>query len=758
MTNNLIEQAVKDNELFQTKYPDELINAAEYVDRMDEAVKFVGLIPEPEKDQNEVAGEEVLFTTTKIKNVLDETISLYSNLKKAYVEYNKKVNGIETQNIRADRGVSELYLLSPGAYDKNSVRVYSGFDTIVLNGDKDMCCSKVTFILALVSSKYNEFDNKDEIKDLVRSLLFTIADTFNPNVVTTLIGYLMDVGVLNFIFGEELESVIKELYETLVMIEGILLSNDDGSYFGKIVYGIKTTDLAAYKLARFVFSSEEQILDDKNHFNWFGTILNPPVYDKYRKDLYTLILLNLVHSTTGRVGSTNRYDHMDNANRIIRKSVTDWIKHKDISERPAVPEVYNFINITSYLKDIYTHALTVIGDMPSYIDGIERNKEAAEKVYNDFKAKWDEKCKSENKPTEEDRKRLYSLKSEKDTALDEYKTRLRHKSLIAFLYQEILSNEKVVAMSMDMDLIAFILAFEPGIDNAMHDTHTSITALYNKRDFKPLGIESVNPYYCHADEGDIISEKTKLFATVMSGLANYNMGSRIACSFINTPVEAANVISNVEYTATRAKLTLSNDIVRHVKTIIDAIDKIDNTKELYDNLKATDYYKTLKSSILDFNFNVVESRNNLVVVINHFFEKWDDSILDIENQYAEVLYTLLRVTRSVKESIVAYDETVWGESNIFSQIKKIFERLGSQTAIITARTDIENNQRQYSLWPRINQYFFPIQDEELNEGKSKERTAHENYYDLMPGDLESGRYKIPYERLDDRYSTSKGCD
>ena len=120
--------------------------------------------------------------------------------------------------------------------------------------------------------------------------------------------------------------------------------------------------------------------------------------------------------------------------------------------------------------------------------------------------------------------------------------------------------------------------------------------------------------------------------------------------------------------------------------------------------------------------------------------------------------SLHRECRAIKEGIVAYDETVWGENNIFEQIKKIFERCGSQTAIVTARGDIEKDKRQYSFWPRINQYNYPIQDEDANPPKSKEQTAHESYYDLMPGDLESGRYKVPYERLDDRYSVSKGCD
>ena len=754
MTNNLIQQGIEDDKLFKEEYPDKLINASEYVDRMQQSKTFNGFLPKPKENENSVPTEESLFTTNKIISILDETITLYTNIKKALKEHNKNTKGFETQNIFVSRGISELYLMSPGAYDKKTVALYDSFDTIVLNDDKTRCCSKVTFILALISSKISEFKDINSVKESIRSLLFTIATTFNPSIVANLLSSLMDVGVLDYIFGESLRGLMEELYETLVINEGILLSQD--SYSNKLDCGFRTTDLVAYKLARFVFSNEEEILDDKNHFNWFGTILNPPVYDKYRKDIYTLILLDLIHSRTGRFRTTNRFDHMDNANRIIRKSITDWIKHKDISKRPSVPEVYKYINITPYLKDIYTHALITIGDMPNYIDQYEKIKESSEVEYNAFKKYWDDKCKNNSETTEEEREKLYTLKKEKEDAYKEYMMRLKHKSLIAFLYQEILSNEKIVAMSFDFDIIAFILCFEPSIDNAMHDTHTAVTALYNKRDFKPLGIDSINPYYCHASEGDIISEDTKLFATLLSGLANYNMGSRIACSFINTPVEAANVISNVEYTSMRSKLTLSNEISRHVDKAKEIANKLNDCEDLFTE-KDKDYFSILFNSLNDYNFYVVESRNNLVVAINNFENNVDYANYTYKQEFNEMCL-LHREYIAIKEGIVAYDETVWGENNIFEQIKKIFERCGSQTAIVTARGDIENDKRQYSFWPRINQYSYPIQDEDANPPKSKEQTAHESYYDLMPGDLESGRYKIPYERLDDRYSVSKGCD
>ena len=747
MTDNLINTSVSDNELFQKEYPDKVINISEYIDRMQQSKVFVGALPKDEES------EASLFTYEKIKSMIEETISSYDLLKNRLMEYYKSIGGIDTPNVCVSRGISELYLLCPNAYDKNTVTNYSSFDTIVLNNGVSAASSKVTFVIALISEKMKE-ENVEEVKALIKSLLFTIANTFNPNVVADLIANLMDVDVIDYIFREDVDSLMKELYETLVMREGIFLSIDE-NYFGALNKGFRTTDLTAYKLARFVFVKPEQILDDKNHFNWFGTILNPPVYDKYRKDLYTHILLSMVHSTTIKIGTETVYEAMDNANRIIRKSVTDWIKVPDISKRPAVPEVFNYINITPYLKSIYTHALWDIGDMPTYVDPVEAAKDAAEEEYNKVKADWDAKCTSENKPTEEDKTNLYAKKKEKDTALAVYKARLRHKSLIAFLFEEILSNEKVVAMTFDFDLVAFILAFEPNIDNAMHDTHSCVSALYNKRDFKPLGVESVNPFYMHANEGDIISEKTKYLAHAMSGVANYNMGSRIACSFMNTPVEVANVIASVEYSSMRAKISIQKLLSTYSanaislagnKVVVDAFDKIEAFNKLVDSLK-------------DFNTTIAESRNNLLVMINDFIKYSDEfDMSGYDNGSAGYFYNFKKTLKNLRTFIIAYEDTVWGEDNVFTQIRKILERLNSETAVIAARGDIEAGKRQYSLWPRINQYDYPIMTTDEDNIKSKEETAHENFFDIQPGDIKSGRYNTPFERLDSRYTTSKGCD
>lgn len=761
MNQNIIKQSIDDTKLFLEEYPEKMIDKSAYTERMKQSIDFTGVIKQP-KDSNTVETEGSLFTFEKIISMTEETIDLYEYLKKQV-----------TENTRLSWNISSIYLESPGAYNRKTVNAYRSFDTIELG--KINITSKITFILALaadlISAKKYTKEEYDTFKADIKSLFLTAASVFNPNVLGDLLASLCDIGVLNYIFDkEELNQFIVEMYECLVLAEGILIDNTE-NYLSDINVGLTTSDLVAYKLSRFVFKNPIEILDDKNHHNWYDTIFNPPAYNRYKKDLYTLILLDLVNTPDGRFNNGHeKYPAMDEANRYIRQSITDWIKHKDISERPDIPEAIRFINITPYLKNIYSHALWTMSDMNEYVDVLEAAKEETEKKYTEVKTTWDSFKKhtlenSESVNEEELHEELLASKEAKDVAYNEYLSALKHKSLIGFLFLEILSNEKTVAMCFNRDLIAFILSFEPGVDNSMHDTYIAVTSLYNKRDFQPLGVNAVNPFYIHAVEGDIIADESKKLAAIMSGLTNYNMGSRIACSFINTPVEAAAVISNVEYTTMRAKLTLSEIIKRLVESCKSAIDKID-TDKIFDEANGREINKLIQASLEDFDMNVPESRNNLIVVINNFLDKdtfnpdvfLNDSDQTETTQFAYMTYVRFGAElTNLKEAIISYDDTVWGESNIFNQINEIFTRLESEEAIVTANSDIQANKRQYSLWPRINQYEYPITDEE-QQAKSKEETAHENFYDLEPGDLRSGRFATPYERLGDRYSTSKACD
>ena len=761
MTDNLIATGKKDEEIFLKDYPDKVIEAAEYIDRMDKAVKFTGVIPEPKADSNVTPGEEDLYTVDEIKQFINETETTYRLLKEATKEFSAaKHDGFETDNVYVPRGISELYLIGSGVYNKRTIRSLKTSDAIIkASRGYPVVSSKVTFILSIAAMKMQK--EKVNFSEEVKSLLTTIVNTFHPNIAGELIIALDSVNLLYYLLGDERLTFIRQLYETLVMREGIFITQDKDYFTNGFSAGFTTEDLIGYKMGRFVFDKPEQLLDDKNHFNWFDTIFNVPAYENFKKSIYTDILFDMIYNDESE-GSTLVV--MNKANRIIRQAVTDWIKAPDLSKRPEQPEPFQYINMPAYLKSIYSHALHTIGDMDAYIGSYEAAKESTEKEYKAVKEAWDKEA-HEKKMSEEDkeklRKELHSFKESKDKAYSEYLEHLREKSHIEFLFLEILGNEKVVEKAFDLDLIAYILAFEPDPNNAAQVIHAAVTSLYCKRDFMPLGISAINPYYIHASQGDIISPESKWFARAMSGIANYNMGSHIACAFINLPTEAANVITNVEHTMMKDKIDCALRARFYAKSISisERLAKCDFKAKGVDVAELIELTKTFDITDGDKVNKIVVAASSIIKLIEAGENKPSNPDEAASPQDLAELSSIKYKLTTLKDALIEYVDTDWGFKNIYNELARIFERLGNSQCIPAARADIEADIRQYSWWPRTVQYLHKIVDEdEAKVGKSREETAHENYLDLKPGDLQSGRFKVQYDRLDDRFSNTNPCD
>lgn len=741
---NLIDQSVKDNEIFQERYPDVLVDGSYYVERMADIQSFTGKIPAPEKGSNVATTEINAVSFDKTCNMLDELISQYNKLKEAL-----------SKSECFSYAVSAGYLLSAGVYDKRDMRAHQSFDTSYTYSGYGIT-SRVTFVLSLISShleKNNDNATNLEITNKISTLLFTIAKIFHPQVVSDLFSVIWKNPVeYLFSFSEDLlYSIEKQLYETLVMREGVLYDTYGEKYFKGMGYvGFRNDDFVAEKLAPFVFRTAVEILDDTH--NWFGTIFNPPVYNLYRKSIYTDILKSMV------VYDKNE---MVNANRFIRKQVTEWIKTLPIESRPECPNCYKYIDIESYLIGVYETIVRDIPDMNKYISAAEAEKERTEADYNSVKAEIDAAINGKEHNRKELLAKLKETEEAKKQAYDVYLNMLKYKSLAAFLFEEIFSNEKMINLSVSEDLFYYILTHEPGEDNAMHDVHNLVAALVCKRDFKPTGIPSINPYYLHTEEQDLASENTHKFARVFAGLVNYNMGSRIACACIDTPVEAGIMLSNLEYTVMTGKLVLANQINSKLSTIMSYLKSYYDASEDQKSKYITDPIKEVQDMLkqfydggFDFDVGVPESRNDLVVNINLLIKVANEK----EAAYVTgaTWYSLLN---SLKEDLVGYEDIVWGSENILSQVRGIFQRFGEQESTDTAKNDIGNGHRITSLWPRNHQWEFPIVDNDKDTpGKSRAETDHENYYDLKPGDIKTDRFKTPYEQLDDRFTTSKACD
>ena len=752
---NLIQNAEKDNEIFKTTFPDERLNTAAYVDRIAEIMSFTGVIPAPKEDSNEATTELDIISFDKAKEMFDEMYSAYSSLEK--------------EGFQLSYAISQLYLLSSGSYNPKTMRLNYAFDYTQF---RRPLSSRATFVLCLLSSHitHKKAEVTQELKEKIKSFLFIVAKVFHPQVVAELFAALFEHRNIFLVeySEEEFYPIACELYEALVMREGLLLESLGPKYYeGMSCVGMTDHDLVAYKLSLFVFKDPLDVLDDVNRHNWFNTIFNPSAYNIYRKSLYTNILLNMIESQ-GNLNfapcDNKEGTFMDISNRYIREQVTDWIKHVNIEERPDQPDCYKYINISDYLKEIYSYALWNVTDMEAYVAEVEKDKEDTEAAYNEVKEKWDEAGENNKTKAEEElRKELHEKKEAKDIAYNKYLSKLKHKSLIAFLFEEIFSNEKMIMLSCSKDLLAFITAFEPDEDNSMHDTHNVVMSWLCKREIKELdSVSPINGFSIHANIGDVVDEETVKFTRIMSNIMNINLGSRIATAFINTPIELGNVLSALEYSDMKTKLCVADTTLQNIYRLIPEIDSFvdpaSEYKEIYDQLdnEVKSALNILHDSLKEFNMAIPESRNDIVVYINVLkatVEKTNSIELVEKNLW---WYPVLDTVRS---ELISYDSEVFKSNNILKVIHGIIQHLENKDILDHVNSDVNLGFRHKSFWPRYRQFEIEVEFRD-DEVKPSQEVLHDEFIDIKPGDLQSGYYKKPYKLIcdDDRFTTSKACD
>lgn len=754
MVIDFIKKAGIQADIFKNEYPDKM--------------------PEYEIFKNEmksISDEEFRDLTNPqfVITYLNDLIELYNNIKDAYLDYYRDKNGGDfiPEDVLVDKAISLLYFRNSGVYNIKDNYSYKTPDALMDEiGSKSYvgASSKFTFGLyvSLISMMKNK-DNKevvDRISKLVEQLLYTVANIFHPSVVAYLIElaitntpylpendknediYYVDksTNLLKYLLKDDYESTLKSLFETLVIREGKFLASrlDYTTGLDTNECGVSYNNLVFNVLSKYIIKSYKEILDDSNQNNWVNTILSNPVYDKFRKRLYTMALCNLtVYNTDGE-------DETINACRYLREKVTEWIKYDDLSKRPNVPEPFDYIDIATYLQALYSYSMYHVGDVEITVNKFDDEIRKLE-VYI-------ENPENKDKDLDNEKEKIKKI-------TDRKKHYLTLKSLIGFLFLEILSNEKICDKVYTPELVLYIMMNEPGIDNAMHDTHSAIMALYSKRDFKPLGTPSNNPFFIHYGEGnDVASPEAKYIAKLLSGITHYNMSSRVVASSAFTFKELGNSIFSVGssfamYGAYFSNLLkqnfdslthyitedkfISDDLKKEVSNVCDDIrKKVSNNKliSMDDMEQIMDTLSKTKNTITERNEKIKQDKDKF------------DNFGVYEECYCDSLYS----------AIDDYMDTSRALHNIYNVLDKIIKNSSSGTASDTYIKDKAGGKQQYSLWPRIVQYEYPIVKSE-KKIKTREETHHDNYMDLEPGDITSGYYKDPKPRTKSRYTTTKGC-
>lgn len=749
MVVDFIKKANTQADIFKNEYPDKMPEIKIFKDEID------SFVDNSTKDINDPE-----YAIVYLNNIID----LYENVKNSYLEYIKDKEGSDfvPDEVLINKQISLLYFNNSGVYDKKDNYGHKTADALMTPSKASVGAeSKFTYSLYLASLavekcvKNNDDKTLETISDLVSQLLFLVTNAFHPSVIANIIKLIINnkvsidreledgdrlsitsLNLLEYLLRDKYESTLKSLFETLVIREGKFLAYNLDYTPGLNVTdkcSISCDDLVFSVLGKYVIKSYKEILDDANQNNWFNTILSNPVYDKFKKQLYTDVLCDLTVNTD--LGE----DETINTCRYLREKTTEWIKQPDLSKRPDVPEPFEYIDITRYMSELYSYSMYHVGDV--------------EKTVN----KFDEEMKriSDFIKLPENKDKDMSEEKEKGNKIaDRKKHYLTLKSLIGFLFLEILSNEKLSDKVYTPEFVLYAMMNEPGIDNAMHDIHSALMSLYSKRDFKPMGVKSNNPYFIHYGEGnDIASPEAKYIAKLASGLAHYNMSSRITASFAYTFKELGNIIFSVgtsfemyntyflEYIRTNIGY-LNSHVSENARFKKDVQDKV---VEIYN--KFDDCYKNDRFVSREDIEELISLIENITSVSNKLLSEGSE----IKNSEFEQYYCDI-IGSAINEYIDSYNSLV----NIYSVLDKIIVNTTTADATKTYVSDKNEGKPQYSLWPRIIQHEYPIV-EEKRQHKTIEQTHHENYMDLEPGDIESGYYKDPNPRTKSRYTTTKGC-
>lgn len=731
--------------------------------------------------------------------IIDELDSLgvtYKYLLDSYEEYFKKTNRFVSDSFRIPYALSLKILGSP-LYNKRTGYNYRTIDSFK-DFDGDIFNSRFTYVLDMAFSKISntpdiDEDTVNEIYESVKCLLFEVANTFHPNAVANI--YYGIFPRLIHTFGDRCKSDIIQIFETLVIAEGNKLNEEN--YIGNEYKFTMVFDM----LSEFVFNDVHQILDDVNHYNWFNTILSNSNYNRYRKEFYTKALLNLVIDIEHDIDRNNiKQNNMIFANRYIRQKVTEWIKMPDVSKRPEVPEVYNYINIIEYLEKIYEYGLYVVGDIDKRANEFDNLKEDIENSISDIENKI-QGTKDEN-----ELKDLVDKKEKLSIRLSDAKAEEKHmltlESLISFVFIEILSNETLADLTVDDDFILSLVMHEPDIDNAMHVTHNNICSLYFKRDYNPAQTAPINPHFVHIGEGtSIASERAKFLAKTMSITANYNAGSRINCSACLTPRELVNLISTLKYSLNKVYFYNKNIIINELGYISGANNIIRNHASMYKErlreilgvkydeiIEAIDLFdkeinKEAEAVFVNIEGRSEELHNDIVTSLTNMEDMLKRNVKKIRDMinvgsYSGTIFNELVFKLGISDQSVPSKVSVdqWFDNkydNRISNIKEckdsLYEAVSGIKNTFKVIDDILNNLSGYivskdvytrdekrdldNLWPIITQVDIPVVGKFDNvKQQTAEEIEHEKFMDIKPGDIKNNKYRTS------RFTSSDSCD
>ena len=670
---------------------------------------------------------------TDIVKILDVEYIRLKNIEESYVEYMKEKKMIG--DISLSKDLSEIIINAPSIFEQADSPYAIKTKWAVSNGNG---CVDTSFTYAIHRgySEYLECEDEEkakQIKESIDSVIWEAINLLNPSTVAislnSIYEYLYKSNRL-ILDNEKVNSIkadILKYYDALLNKEKL---NNEAMKIN-FIKEQSVLEIMIYTVYRDIMDLLEQAPNLVKKFEE-----QYPLY----KDSYQTIFTN--HFINAVLLSGIRYTQEDNlvqkTARFLRNEILKWIKTPKKEDRPEYIPVFKLLNQKILVVKYYQYLLYNIGNLDKVLNSQDENIEHAAKALEETKA---------DKNSSKDA--INVAQATYDNLVKAKENTLKTKSLVAFYIQECTLNEKIAKWTFSIESVIAILSCTPIYESAAHDSYSEVASLFTKRDFQPMGYESVNPCYMHFNEGDVSSPEVKLLASIISGMVNPSMPSLQSTATARTFMDLYVGINILKTNFSKVKEHYVNLIKTNIFSLGNAIcANIDRTSKKNENfdeeigkrLDESDAFDIVKDELTEDDLATITKITETVERICSA-ESLSD-LLDFEVDFMKTKdkrdeESMLSWIKSSGQMLRNVLEEWKDARDRYFNIVKLYDDI--LTNYLSGRGNKKSDNEPFKdLWPLTTQYEWPAKESEKTMTSEEAKAMY--MLNLKPGDIGAGRY------------------
>ena len=670
---------------------------------------------------------------TDIVKILDVEYIRLKNIEESYVEYMKEKKMIG--DISLSKDLSEIIINTPSIFEQSDSPYAIKTKWAVSN---EIGCADTSFTYAIHRgySEYLECEDEEkakQIKEAIDSIIWEAINLLNPSTVAislnSIYEYLYKSNRL-ILDNEKVNSIkadILKYYDALLNKEKL---NNEAIKIN-FIKEQSVLEIMIYTVYRDIMDLLEQAPNLVKKFEE-----QYPLY----KDSYQAIFTN--HFIKVVLLSGIRYTQEDNlvqkTARFLRNEILKWVKTPKKEDRPEYIPVFKLLNQKILVVKYYQYLLYNIGNLDKVLNSQDENIEHAAKALEETKA---------DKNSSKDA--INVAQATYDNLVKAKENTLKTKSLIAFYIQECTLNEKIAKWAFSIESIVAILSCTPIYESAAHDSYSEVASLFTKRDFQPMGYESVNPCYMHFNEGDVSSPEVKLLASIISGMVNPSMPSLQSTATARTFMDLYVGINTIKTNFSKVKEHYVNLIKTNIFSLGNAIsaniDRSSKKNENFDEeigkrLDESDAFDIVKDELTEDDLETITKITEMVERICSAQSLSD--LLDFEVDFMKTKdkrdeESMLSWIKSSGQMLRNVLEEWKDARNRYFNIVKLYDDI--LTNYLSGRGNKKSDDEPFKdLWPLTTQYEWPAKESEKTMTSEEAQATY--MLNLKPGDIGAGRY------------------